>query len=732
MARIAQQGGQTFRFDTLKGKQLKTLIEPKALHDEMNSAAFDEHGRMTSNLGLEQVPATPAAQNILLYPYIAPPTEVIDGTNLPKGDINIQAISSGADGTQIWKITHNGVDTHPIHFHLFNVQLLNRVTWDNIIIPPEASELGWKETIRVSPLEDTIVALRPIIPTVPFEIPNAIRPLSPMEPLGTNLDPQGLIVDPQGNVTTVTNALVNFGWEYVYHCHILSHEEMDMMRPMLLALPPLKPDTLAFDATTRTLTFNDNSITETSFVVQRSVDGTNWTDVGTIVSPLDQPNLHRVGLSVTDAVYDPLIGTSYRVVALNTVGSVGTLLAAGYAGVTVQSISAVLLVGAPTTTTLTSDVHPSTFGQNVTFTATVSPALATGTVQFNIDGVNVGAPVALASGVATYATSTLAVGSHPVVATYNGVLPYGGSSGSLTQVVDQAPTTTTLTSSLNPSLLGQSVTFTATVSPATATGTVQFNVDGANVGAAVALAAGVATFATTTLAAGDHPVIATYGGDASFLGSTSSTLTQTVSPLAATTTALTSSLNPSTYGQSVTLTATVAPVVGVPVPTGTVQFNIDGSDAGAPVILSTTGVATFATTAMSAGSHLVVATYSGSSTYATSSGSLTQVVNKATTRTTVRSSDTNGRVGDTIRLTATTTVVAPGAGTRTGTVEFKLSAGAVTQILVAAAPIGTGGVTNFNWTLTAANVGTWTLTATYSGDTNFLTSFGTLANQRVR
>src|SRR5665811_1467986 len=121
----------------------------------MNSAAFDEFGRMTANLGLEAVPATPAGQNILLYPYIAPPTEVIDGTNLPKGDINIQAIRDGADGTQIWKITHNGVDTHPIHFHLFNVQLLNRVTWDNIIIPPEASELGWKDTIRVSPVSYT-------------------------------------------------------------------------------------------------------------------------------------------------------------------------------------------------------------------------------------------------------------------------------------------------------------------------------------------------------------------------------------------------------------------------------------------------------------------------------------------------------------------------------------------------------------------------------------------------
>ena len=156
----------------------------------MNSAAFDEFGRMTANLGLEAVPATPAGQNILLYPYIAPadrghrrdqPAEAATSTSTP--------ISTAADGTQIWKITHNGVDTHPIHFHLFNVQLLNRVTWDNIIIPPEASELGWKETVRVSPLEDTIVALRPIIPTLPFEVPNSIRPLSPMMPLGADLDP---------------------------------------------------------------------------------------------------------------------------------------------------------------------------------------------------------------------------------------------------------------------------------------------------------------------------------------------------------------------------------------------------------------------------------------------------------------------------------------------------------------------------------------------------------------
>ncbi len=74
--------------------------------------------------------------------------------------MKVTPIATADDGTQIWKITHNGVDTHPIHFHAFDVQVLNRVTWDNIIIPPDATELGWKDTVRISPLEDTIVALR--------------------------------------------------------------------------------------------------------------------------------------------------------------------------------------------------------------------------------------------------------------------------------------------------------------------------------------------------------------------------------------------------------------------------------------------------------------------------------------------------------------------------------------------------------------------------------------------
>jgi FtsP/CotA-like multicopper oxidase with cupredoxin domain len=421
MARINQQGGQQFRFDNLKGStpQLSVKIEPKALHDEMNSAAFDEFGRMTANLGLEAVPATPAGQNILLYPYIAPPTEVIDGTNLPKGDVNVQAISSGTDGTQIWKITHNGVDTHPIHFHLFNVQILNRVTWDNIIIPTEPSELGWKETIRVSPLEDTIVALRPIVPTLPFEVPNSIRPLSPMEPIGADLDPNGLIVDPAGNVTTVTNALVNFGWEYVYHCHILSHEEMDMMRPVLLALPPKASVAPTFVVTGNggntklTLTWVDNSITETSFLVQRQSNNTGaWTTLSTVTRNLAAANTTGEVLTYVDTTFrwnSTLY--SYRVIARNTVGA-----PAPYAGVNADAASpTVFALQAPTNLTATLQANPAG-GVQVSLGFTDNLAIETGfAIQRSTDGVTftplATAPARVGTGAVTFVDTTVTYGT---------------------------------------------------------------------------------------------------------------------------------------------------------------------------------------------------------------------------------------------------------------------------------------------------------------------------------
>ena len=85
----------------------------------------------------------------------------------------------------------------------------------------------------MSPLEDTIVALRPIVPKIPFGIPDSLRPTNPAMPLGDTVASN--TSDPNGNplTTPIANALTDFGWEYVWHCHILGHEEMDMMRPLV-------------------------------------------------------------------------------------------------------------------------------------------------------------------------------------------------------------------------------------------------------------------------------------------------------------------------------------------------------------------------------------------------------------------------------------------------------------------------------------------------------------------
>ncbi|QKJ19370.1 multicopper oxidase domain-containing protein [Microbacterium hominis] len=365
----------SFSFNTLADPTSKMTMDmqPKAIHDEMNASTFDEFGRMTANLGVEAQPPSPGQQNVTLYPYVNPPTELIDATNLPvaavnlgtdglpAGDIQVTPISSAADGTQIWRFTHNGVDSHPIHFHLYDVQVLNRVAWDNAVSPTEPNELGWKDTVRMNPLQDTIVALRPIIPDVPFEVPNAVRPLNPMMPLGATLGFNNL--DAQGNPTTpITNELINFGWEYVFHCHILSHEEMDMMRPESVALPPVTPEllTASLPATGRklvTVTWNDNSITETAFLVQRSTTGASWTTVGTIPSPLDQAN-GKGQRSFTDESSNGNTAYLYRVVAENKVGYGGE-----FPSLTVTSVSNTRSVSAPATvpaapTSLTATAQP--------------------------------------------------------------------------------------------------------------------------------------------------------------------------------------------------------------------------------------------------------------------------------------------------------------------------------------------------------------------------------------
>ncbi len=190
-------------------------------------------------------------------------------------------------------------------------------------------------------------------------------------------------------------------------------------------------------------------------------------------------------------------------------------------------------------------------------------------------------------------------------------------------------TTTALSSSANPSAPGQPVTFTATVSPAsgtgTPTGTVTFSDAGSQIGTAT-LHGGTATIATASpLAAGSHAITASYGGDRNFAASTGS-LTQTVSQaVTTTTTTVTSSANPPVTGQAVTYTATVSPVPDG----GTVTFSHDGAtiaECGAQQLDTSPGTATCPVTYDTAGTYSITAAYSGDTAYGASSGSLTQTV----------------------------------------------------------------------------------------------------------
>ena len=310
-------------FTTLLGPSLTFPLQPKAIHDEMGAAYDQQYGRMSGMLGVEAPTFGAGLQTVVLNPYTFPSPDVLKGVEVTgtANSLVVTPISTTVDGTQIWRITHNGVDTHPIHWHLYEVQVLNRVGWDGAIRKPDANELGWKDTVRVSPLEDTIVAIRPILPHYPFDLPNSIRELNPAMPDGAVIaDPNAspnLAFNPAGEPIGVNNHLVNFGNEYVWHCHILSHEEMDMMHAQSIAIAPIAPANLVVTTTATSgelaLTWDDTSLNETSWQIQRAGE-----TVATIPSTTG-PALGQV--TYTDVV--PVTATlpiTYQVLATNLVG----------------------------------------------------------------------------------------------------------------------------------------------------------------------------------------------------------------------------------------------------------------------------------------------------------------------------------------------------------------------------------------------------------------------------
>lgn len=366
-----------------------------------------------------------------------------------------------------------------------------------------------------------------------------------------------------------------------------------------------------------------------------------------------------------------------------------------------------------TTATLSGTLSGSTYitAVQVTLTATDNASGVASTV-YQVDG----------GGVQTYAGPFVvsAAGAHTVsfhsVDNASNVESTKSVSFTITE-----PTATSLTSSKNPSGVGQWVTFTSVVTSTssvtgTAIGTVTFK-DGATTLATKTLASGKATFGTSSLAFGNHSMTASYSGSTYFLASTSPVLNQVVKDVS--TTALTSSLNPSTYGQAVTFTATVSHTAS-PVPTGTVTFKMGGTTLGTGT-LDSSGVATLTTSTLTAGTHTITAVYGGDANYlGSTSAALHQVVNKATTSSTVTSSLNPSHHGQKVTFTATVTST---GGTPTGSVKFMDSA-----TLLGARSLS-GGTAAFS--TTTLTTGTHNITVVYGGSSNFAGSTSPMLVQTV-
>jgi large repetitive protein len=321
-------------------------------------------------------------------------------------------------------------------------------------------------------------------------------------------------------------------------------------------------------------------------------------------------------------------------------------------------------------------------------------------VQF-LDGATVLGTVTISGGTAALAVSTLAPGSHSITAVYSGDSNNATSTSAvLTQTIHKAATTVTVAPSANPSAFGQSVTFSVQLSPSAATGTVQV-LDGSTAIGTITLSGGAGALSTSALAAGSHSVTVVYSGDASYSGSTSAAVVQTVNK-APSTIAAASSSNPSTFGQGVTFTAAVSPSSAG----GTVQFLDGGAVIGTATV--TSGVAALATSALGAGTHSITAVYSGDASYSGStSAALGQAVNKAAAVIVVASSANPANYGQPVTFRAAIT-----PPTAIGTVQF-LDGGT----LLATANVMSGAAT---LTISSLAAGSHPISAIYPGDANYL------------
>jgi hypothetical protein len=373
----------------------------------------------------------------------------------------------------------------------------------------------------------------------------------------------------------------------------------------------------------------------------------------------------------------------------------------------------------PSTLALTSSASSIPVGQAVTYTASVSPSGGGGTVAFDDSGTAIAgcSAVAVVSGVASCTTTYSAVGTYGVSAAYSG----GGTdapsaSNVLSEVVVVDATTTTLAlPSAAGVVVGQSVTLNATVSPASATGSVAFMNGATSIAgcAAVAVTAGAASCTTTFATVGTYAFSSNYGGDATHAASSSNVVTLGIAP---TTTATSLALSPSAtivVGQLVTLTANVSPANA----TGTVAFENNAVGiTGCQSMSVTSGTAHCTTSFPTVGTYSLSAAYGGDAQHSpSSSAAVHENVVAATTGIQMTASPPTVIMGQKMGLTATVMVEAPGRGVPAGSVTFE--AGGMPISGCSSVPLDGTGVARC--VAVFVRPGSYRLSATYNGATSY-------------
>jgi hypothetical protein len=386
---------------------------------------------------------------------------------------------------------------------------------------------------------------------------------------------------------------------------------------------------------------------------------------------------------------------------------------------------------AATTTSFTTTANPAVTGQELTFKATVgvvAPGTGTpnGTATFNSGGTPIPGceAVALSNGVARCNTSFAAAGNYIISVSYAGSSYFLASASAPGAQIVKYASQATVSTSLTPSVAGQSVTFTTKVSVGTGaklSGSVTF-LDGITVLATRNLTNGTATFSTAALSVGSHTISVVYNGSATVGGCVSPSLAQVVNQ-ASTTTALSASANPAAAGQPVKLTAVVAAVTpGKSTPTGSVTFYEGTTTLGSA---SLSGGKANLNMVLGVGSHTISATYSGSAGFGGStSAALTVVVNRAATTTTLTSSANPSTYSKKVTFSATVKPAARGAGTPSGTVAFYDGS----TLLGIATLVGN----KATFSITTMAKGRHRITAVYGGDPSYTTSTAARLTQIVK